>query len=136
MHFPEPRPRNDEERILPLINVVFLLLIFFMLAGRLAASDPFQVSPPSSISEGEAAGQELLVLVGAEGQLALDNREVAAEELRAAVSRRMEQDAGAPVRLKADGAAEATRVVEVMELLREAGAERLKLLTLPQESGG
>ena len=41
-----PRPGEDE-RILPLINVVFLLLIFFMLAGRLAVSDPFaaDVSP-------------------------------------------------------------------------------------------
>jgi len=31
MRFERLRPKNDEERILPLINIVFLLLIFFML---------------------------------------------------------------------------------------------------------
>ena len=50
MRFEPPRPRNDEERILPLVNVVLLLLIFFMLAGRLAASDPFEIAPPRSAS--------------------------------------------------------------------------------------
>ena len=51
MRFEPPRPRNEDERILPLINVVFLLLIFFMLAGRLSASDPFQVEPPRSSAD-------------------------------------------------------------------------------------
>ena len=37
----QPRSgRSEDDRILPLINVVFLLLIFFMLAGKLSASDP------------------------------------------------------------------------------------------------
>jgi biopolymer transport protein ExbD len=136
MHFPEPRPRNDEERILPLINVVFLLLIFFMLAGRLAASDPFQISPPASDSEGPAARHEFVVLVGADGRLALDNREIQAEALQDAVAERMAANRDAKVRLKADGEAAANDVVGVMELLRDAGVERLKLLTVPQDRGG
>ena len=36
---------------------------------------------------------------------------------------------------KADGRAEAVRVVAIMELLREAGVKRLKLLTLPEGGG-
>ncbi|RMD63105.1 MAG: biopolymer transporter ExbD [Alphaproteobacteria bacterium] len=129
---PRPRTRNEEERILPLINVVFLLLIFFMLAGRLAASDPFEITPPRSASEGPAETKELLVLVGADGQLALDGVVMEEGPLKAAVSDRL-VGAGTPrVRLKADGRAEATRVVAVMELLREAGVERLRLLTVPE----
>lgn len=136
MHFPEPRPRNHEERILPLINVVFLLLIFFMLAGRLAAIDPFQITPPTSDSEGPAARQELLVLVGADGRLALDNQVMEAAALRDAVAVRLVENVGAGVRLKADSATAATEVVAVMELLREAGVERLTLLTVPRSGGG
>lgn len=136
MHFQPPRPRNQEERILPLINVVFLLLIFFMLAGRLAASDPFEIAPPTSQSEGPAAQQELLVQVGADGRLALDNREMEADALKAAVAERMETAEGAGVRLKAHSRAAATEVVEVMELLREAGVRKLQLLTVPEMAGG
>lgn len=136
MHFPEPRPRNDEERVLPLINVVFLLLIFFMLAGRLAASDPFEVSPPASQSEAPAERQQVLVLLGADGQLALDNEVVEAGALRQSVAARLSENENLGVRLKADAAAEASEVVAVMELLREAGVERLTLLTVPQSGGG
>jgi len=132
MRFEPPRPRNDEERILPLINVVFLLLIFFMLAGRLAASDPFEIAPPRSASEGPAASQDLLVLVGADGRLALDGEVLDEAALEAAVAERLGENTDTRVRLKADGRAEATDVVAVMELLRGAGVERLKLLTVPE----
>lgn len=132
MRFEPPRPRNDEERILPLINVVFLLLIFFMLAGRLAVSDPFEIAPPRSASEGPAASRDMLVLVDADGRLALDGRIMNDRSLEAAVAERMTDDGDARVRLKADARAQATQVVAVMELLREAGVERLALLTVPE----
>ncbi|MCG8693196.1 MAG: biopolymer transporter ExbD, partial [Minwuiales bacterium] len=53
--------RSDDDRILPLINVVFLLLIFFMLAGRLSAGDPFRVDPPASVSADPAEQRDLVV---------------------------------------------------------------------------
>ena len=130
MRFARPRPRNDDERILPLINVVFLLLIFFMLAGRFSAADPFQIDPPRSASEGVATERDILVLVGADGRLALDGDIIEEATLGAAVADRLSPDKTMRLWLKADGSAEATRVVEVMELLRAAGAERLRLLTV------
>lgn len=132
MRFDPPRPKSDDERILPLINVVFLLLIFFMLAGRLAASDPFRVEPPRSAAEGAAEAQEAVVLLGAEGRLALDGRVLERPALQQALAGRLKAEPDLLIRLKADGRAEATEVVAVMELLRDAGAERLKLLTVPE----
>lgn len=131
MRFEAPRPRNDEERILPLINVVFLLLIFFMLAGRIAATDPFEVTPPSSTSETPAGSKDILVVMGADGRLALDGETVRREALQASVAERLTERNPARVRFKADSRAEAAEVVAVMEILREAGVERLKLLTVP-----
>jgi biopolymer transport protein ExbD len=136
MRFQRIRPQyGDDERILPLINVVFLLLIFFMLAGKLAASDPFKVEPAHSASEGPVTAQDILVLVGADGRLALDDAIMDEAGLKAAVAGLMpkEKDAGHPprVRLKADGRAPATRVVAVMELLRSAGVQKVDLLTVP-----
>lgn len=131
-----PLPRrapSEDQRVLPLINVVFLLLIFFMLAGQLASADPFRIEPPQSRSEGTGAAAELTVLVGAQGQLALDGEEMSAEALQAAVADRLAADPGSRLRLKADRAAEATQVVAVMERLRAAGVARLKLLSVPQD---
>lgn len=114
--------------MLPLINVVFLLLIFFMLAGRLAAVDPFRTEPPRSASEGLTQAHETVVHVGADGRLALDGTIMGDEvALRDAVARR---GMLRTVRLKADGQAPAVRVVAVMELLRDAGVENVDLLTV------
>ena len=63
MGFELSRPKTSEEGVLPLINVVFLLLIFFMLAGRLASVDPFRTEPPLSASEGLTQKHEMVVYV-------------------------------------------------------------------------
>jgi biopolymer transport protein ExbD len=136
MRFQRSTPQyGDDERILPLINVVFLLLIFFMLAGRLAVSDPFKVDPALSASEGPVTAPDILVLVGADGRLALDDAIKDEAGLKAAVAERMSKEKAAGpsprVRLKADGRAPATRVVAVMELLRSAGVQKINLLTAP-----
>ncbi len=130
MHFPTRRPRSDEERVLPLINVVFLLLIFFMLAGRLAATDPFRVEPPSSASDAAAGARHVVVLAAADGRIAVDGETVPEDRLVDTVRRRLADDAGALVQLKGDASAEATHIVAIMEQLREAGVERLRLLTV------
>ncbi|MAT50679.1 MAG: biopolymer transporter ExbD [Porticoccaceae bacterium] len=131
MRFDPPRPRSDEERILPLINIVFLLLIFFMVAGKLAATDPLDIDPPQSALESEAGPRELLVLLDAEGRLALDGEIMVESELKSALQQRLAED-GTRIRLKADGRVEATRVVALMELLQDAGAEKVKLLTVAE----
>ena len=131
MRFDPPRPKSDDERILPLINVVFLLLIFFMLTGQLSAIDPIEVTPPVSASEGAVETRDLVVVMGADGQIAFDDAVIDEEVLKTALAERVEAAPSAQVWLKADGAADSTDVIALMETLREAGIERLKLLTLP-----
>ncbi|PWG63720.1 ExbD/TolR family protein [Spiribacter halobius] len=128
----QARPRNDDERILPLINVVFLLLIFFMIAGQLSATDAFRVEPAESRSEGRPEREDILVLVGADGRLAVDDEEIAPEALVGNLRERLEGQDAVRVRLKADARAAATEVVAIMEQLRSAGVERLQLLTVPE----
>ena len=74
MRFRPPRPKSDDERILPLINVVFLLLIFFMLTGKLAATDPVEATPPRSASEGRIDARELVIVIAANGDIAFDGK--------------------------------------------------------------
>lgn len=128
------RQRNSDEGIIPLINVVFLLLIFFMLAGKLSQIDPFTVTPPDSASESPPDGSALTVLVGSDGRIAFDGKPVKLEELAALLTGRDGKEA-AVLRLKADQQAEADRVIEVMESLRAAGIEKLSLLTTKTGTG-
>ena len=129
MRFRPPRPKSDDERILPLINVVFLLLIFFMLVGKLAATDPIEVTPPRSASEGPVEGRELVIVLGANGELAFDGELIEQAALEAAVADRLAGAAAPHVWLKADGGVESVKAIEIMDVLHAAGVKRLKLLT-------
>lgn len=123
--------RNDDQ-ILPLINVVFLLLIFFMVVGSLSATDPFRIEPPRSVNGGAGDPKDLILLIGADGRLALDGAVVEAAQLQGAVAGRLQSLAHPEVHVKADGGAEASAVVKVMETLRRAGVERIRLMTVPE----
>ena len=55
MDFSAPRRApNRSENIIPMINVVFLLLMFFMLSAQVAPPDPFDVEVP--VSEASSVG--------------------------------------------------------------------------------
>lgn len=121
---PRRRP-DDEERVLPLVNVVFLLLIFFMVAGRLAASDAFEIEPAQSESAGASEARPQKLLVGTEGRLALDG-EVLDET--ALLARLAEAEAGR-LTVRADARVEADRLVRLLGRLREAGVGDVELQT-------
>jgi len=129
MKLRRPDRRERPENVTPLINVVFLLLIFFMMAGQLSRTDPFPLSPPDSASEREPAKQPATLYVAADGRIAVGGEGVSLDGLADAVAAAREDDS-ARLRLKADRGADAARVVAVMHRLREAGVERIDLLTV------
>ena len=131
MQFALPRRKRDEEHILPLVNVVFLLLIFFMLAGAFSSLDPIGVEPPRSRTEGETGEHDLVITFGADQQLAVDGRLIERAVLGDLLRERLANWPERMVWLKADSAADAMDVIALLEILDEAGVTRAKLLTLP-----
>jgi biopolymer transport protein ExbD len=124
------RRRVDEgQRVLPLINVVFLLLIFFMVAGKLAHSDAVHITPPVSDSENWMDDNNLQVLFAADGRIFLDGEAVPRAELTERLRSLSGNRADKTVRFKADGAAEATEVIDILERIRSARIDKVKLQT-------
>jgi len=124
------RRRDQGEPVLPLINIVFLLLIFFMIAGKLTSSDPFEVTPPDSAAESLPDGEAPSLLLGADGSLAFEGEVLAREALPGVLAALQAEGRLERLRLRADATADTPDVVALMELLRESGVERLHLLTL------
>ena len=130
---PPKRPRSTEENVLPLINIVFLLLIFFMLAGSLASPQAFDIQPPVSQSEAQARRDGLEIQIAADGEIAIDGQPIELDALEERARDALEADPDLALRLKADGDGDATRVVAVMQALRDAGGHKLRLITLAPE---
>lgn len=131
MGFGQPKHRrpDEDQRVMPLINVVFLLLIFFMVAGQLSKTDPIKIEPPKSDSDKDAGGQRVEILIAKDGRLLLGGEAVALADLEARISDAVRSAEDKLVHVKADGAARAMDVIRVMDALKAAGAEKVKLLT-------
>jgi biopolymer transport protein ExbD len=130
LKLPSPLPRRANEPIGPLIDIVFLLLIFFMLVGTLKPPEPLPVEPPSSRYSEKRSGQQQMVSLTADGRLAFAGQTLTKRELVRILKRRFAENAPLTVALKADAAAKASEVIAVLDALRQAGIERLSLLTV------
>jgi len=134
MQFPPPQRRPGQETLLPMINVVFLLLIFFLIAARMTPPEPFAVTPPSAEYAAEATGDFTLYL-GANGQLgyrdALDGAAlpalVAAQQAYCAEA---DCDTAPPrLTLRADARLPATQLAALLPKLAELGFKGVDLMT-------
>ncbi|MCO4843974.1 MAG: biopolymer transporter ExbD [Yoonia sp.] len=71
MQFSHPPARQKPESIVPMINVVFLLLIFFMMTATITQPTPFDVTPPDARREGELQ-EDTTLFVAADGRLGMN----------------------------------------------------------------
>lgn len=120
--------------IIPLINIVFLLLIFFMLFGSFRYPELFTVAPPISEGQEPASEYETVLLISADGRLAIGKKALDRESLRKHVAELLAEHDNARIKIKADAAVGAYYLIGIMDLVRDAGARRVVLLTTPTES--
>ncbi|MDO5527881.1 MAG: biopolymer transporter ExbD [Paracoccus sp. (in: a-proteobacteria)] len=110
----------------PMIDVVFLLLIFFMLASRFGMDAVLPIAGGAEGGATEWQGAPRLVQIGAEG-LALNGSAVEADGLAAALAPLM-PEAGGAVILRPSEDADLQRLVQVIDLLRGGGFDNLILM--------
>ncbi len=127
MRFREAERRERGEAIVPMINVVFLLLIFFLMTATIAPHAPFEVVPPASDAD-EAEVREVTVFLSAEGAVAASGVEGTDPDAWAA-SGAFE---GATVLLRADASAKASDLVRLVTRIEMAGAEAVSVATAPR----
>lgn len=124
---PETKRRPLLEPMLPLINVVFLLLIFFMVAGRLAQQPPVEVDTPESARERTPMEAPPRLSLTDTGKLFLDGEPLSTERLGTRGSALLATD---EPRLHADASVSTEQLRPVLRALRAAGFESVQLITL------
>ncbi|GFE51080.1 hypothetical protein So717_28330 [Roseobacter cerasinus] len=127
MELSPPTRKASTESIVPMINVVFLLLIFFLMTSQIAPPDPFDVTTPIARDGAEPEARAVLY-ASSTGRLHYDGAEDAAALNRL-------QSVGSEdttVLLRADAALEATRLAEILSDLAQSGLTRVELVVQPQ----
>jgi biopolymer transport protein ExbD len=116
---------GTELNIAPLIDMIFILLIFFLVTTSFTRETGVEVNRPASASARELAKDSFLVAVTVDGSVYVHNRVVDLLELRTLVQNALKDDPDRPVVILADRASLTGRVIAVMDACTLAGAKRV-----------
>lgn len=122
------KPASASENTIPLINVVFLILIFFLIAGSLMTPLAPGLDPAKTRALPPAAVPGDVVQIDADGTLYHRGEVVGLETLLARLS--IERETGSDIRLLADRELEAARLIDLLQQLRAAGHVKIRLFTM------
>ncbi len=114
--------------IAPLIDIVFLLLVFFMLTSTFMVPEAIELELPESSSATVTDITPIIVSLDQTGQLALNGERIELEQLRGAIEPLLKTDAA--ITLKSDARTEVQQLLAVMDEIRAAGGTDVALATL------
>jgi len=116
--------------IAPLIDIVFLLLVFFMLTSTFLVPEAIELELPESSSASRTETTPITVLLDQTGQLALNDEHIELDELRMAIELLLKQDADSSITLKSDAHTEVQQLLRIMDEIRAAGGSNVALATM------
>lgn len=133
MNLSEPSPLQPRERILPMINVAFLLLIMVVILAEFTAQAPFDVAPPAATGA-DRASQEIVLFVAADG--AMSFRGALGEDAVFAALETLCNDADcgadAVMTVKADRDLSGATFARILGRLQSVGFDRVEIVTVLQ----
>ncbi|MEW6534230.1 MAG: biopolymer transporter ExbD [Candidatus Auribacterota bacterium] len=129
------RPVRDTGRfdITPLVDVVFLLLIFFMLSSSFILQPGIPVDLPQANETPQHQEENLVVTLTREHQLFFNNERVTFEGLQRRLRSMARKNKDGMLIIKADANTRHGRVVDIMNSARQAGIERMAIATQPEK---
>ncbi|MDT8391877.1 MAG: biopolymer transporter ExbD [Lentisphaeria bacterium] len=119
--------------IAPLIDIVFILLIFFLTTTTLLKDQGIPVNQPAAGSSVNLRTSQLRIVLTGSGQRFIDGSFVDEAGCKAAVERFLRSVPEGSVIIVPDQDTAARHLVDVLDIARQAGAERLAIATRPEQ---
>ncbi|MGY0217017.1 ExbD/TolR family protein [Endozoicomonadaceae bacterium StTr2] len=113
----------------PLIDIVFILLIFFILSASFQTRQSIEVERPQAQSNSQSSGASLVVTLERNGQISIDGQKL---ELAVLTLRAQQKMAGAAIStaiVQADKKVDSGRLIAVIDKLRLAGIDHVAVAT-------
>lgn len=119
---------SDEINISPLIDMVFILLIFFIVTTVFVEETGVEVDKPQASSSIALEKQSILIAVTPENKVIYGGQEIGISGVRSVV-RRLTRDDDSPVIIQADKAVSVEMIVRIIDEAKLGGAKKVSLST-------
>jgi len=123
---------SKELMLAPLIDIVFLLLIFFVLTSSIQKKELFDLELPSSETSSASVDDFLTVSISKENKIFFEDKELNLESLKMAISKKLSKSPEIKTALVTQKTTNIQTVISVMDELRKAGASKTSLRTIEE----
>lgn len=129
MEFDRSKKIKNHLDISPLIDIVFLLLIFFILTSNFIMQPGIKITLPTAKSARPQEKQKIIVFISENNDLFLNEKDVSISALEGVLESELKEAGSKIVVLKADGNINLGLAIRVMDIAKEAGAEDVIIAT-------
>ena len=130
MKFKSPNKPGNEENLIPLINIVFLILIFFIVAGTIRPFSSKDIKIPISDATEKYQTKTLKIKIRKGGEISLNGQESAKQDLLIELKNYKASSKDIQVSVIPDQNLEAGKLIEILELIKQAELPSVSLITV------
>jgi biopolymer transport protein ExbD len=128
MRLPNEPEEQFEINIVPMIDVIFSILAFFIISSLfLTRSQSLPVNLPSAQSAEAKKTEEINITIKDDGEMFIDRQPIQLEELKGALTEKIAPNSESVVILNADKKVEHGTVVKVMDRLRQVPGAKMAI---------
>jgi biopolymer transport protein ExbD len=118
---------EDEVNLTPMLDVVFIMLIFFIVTASFVKESGIEVNRPSAATAERKEKGNILVAISENNQIWIDRRQVDPRALRANIERMHAENPNGAVVIQADEESKNKLLVQVMDAARMAGVKNVSI---------
>jgi biopolymer transport protein ExbD len=127
--FVQEEDEESEVNLTPMLDVVFIMLIFFIVTASFVKEAGIDINRPDAATSERKEKGNILVAISAEGQIWIDRRQVDPRALRANIERMHAENPHGAVIIQADQESKNKLLVQVMDAARLAGVKNVSIAT-------
>ncbi len=125
---------DDDVNLTPMLDVVFIMLIFFIVTASFVKESGIDVAKPAAATATKKVSASILIAISKNGEVWVDKRRIDVRAVRANVERLLAENPQGSVVIQADQDSKNGLFVEVMDQARLAGAANIAIAAV-QTSG-
>jgi len=123
---------GKEINITPLVDMVFLLLLFFILTSSFVVMPGIKINLPKAVTSEVIKEKNIILTVNSENIIYLNEKPITPSELQAFLSELVASKQDKPLLIKADKNAQIGTVVRVWDICRKVGISQSNIATLQE----
>lgn len=131
MKFRELRRVQAQPSMTAMIDIIFLLLLFFVLSSSFIVQPGIKINLPQTVSSEQPTRKDLIVIIARDLRIFVNNDQVTFEALWGRLIEELKFQRQGTLVLRADRDVPHGFVVRIMDVAKQAGATRIAIATSP-----